>query len=145
MTKNKVKLIIIFCFLFLAGVKLFACEFTYTITDPAGKTVRVVPGTQILLTAGDTYTLTAVYKEDHNNCKVPAEDTLFLVEEERWKENKDYLALRLESSTNWSLPARRTHSVSFTFTAVKPGTWIMDVIRECTKGGYKEKLIFSVT
>ena len=129
----------------LGGVRLFACEFTYTLTDPSGKQSRIIPGSTVPLIAGTTYTLTVVYKEDHNNCKVPAEDTLFLVEEERWRENKDYLALRLISSTGWSVTARRPHSAGVTFTAGKTGLWVMEIIRECDRGGYKEKLLFSVS
>ena len=91
------------------------------------------------------YSLVVRFKEDHNNCKVAPEVTLFLLDEEKWKSSKDYLPLQLAGSVNWSDINSRTHETELTFKAVKTGDWELEVIRECSKKeGYDEYLLFCV-
>lgn len=130
-------------YLFLAAAPLAACEFTYTITGPGLSAARVVPGVPVSLVRDAQYTLTVSYREDHRNCIVPPEDTLFLLEEERWKTGKDYLPLQLLATEPW-VDAARSHSTTLTFAASDPGTWSLDVLRECSRGGYDQTLLFSV-
>lgn len=134
---------IVLAFLSLAAAPLAACEFTYTISGPGLSSVRVIPGVPVTLTTGAEYTLTVSYREDHGNCVVPAGDTLFLVEEERWKIGKDYLPLELLSATPWT-DAGRSHSTTMTFRAADPGSWAVQVVRECTRTGYDQTLRFVV-
>jgi len=135
---------IILVFLSLAAAPLAACEFTYTISGPGLSAVRVIPGVPVTLSTGTEYTLTVSYREDHGNCVVPAADTLFLVEEERWKTGKDYLPLELLSAQPWT-DAGRSHSTTLTFRAADPGTWPVQVVRECSRTGYDQRLLFKVT
>ena len=130
--------------LFLAAAPLSACEFTYTISGPGLSAVRVIPGVAVTLSRGAEYTLSVSYREDHGNCVVPAANTLFLVEEERWKAGKDYLPLELLAAQPWT-DAGRSHSTTITFRASDAGTWPVQVIRECTRTGYNQKLLFRVT
>jgi len=71
------------------------------------------------------------FKEDHNNCKVAPEETLFLLDEEKWKSSKDYLPLQLAGSINWTDINSRTHETELTFKAVKIGDRELEVFREC--------------
>ncbi len=143
MNSMRKKLFITAALLLLFATGAFACEFTYMIRSSDGKSERVIPGRPAELESGESYTLTVSYREDHKNCIVAPEDTLFLVEEERWREGKDYLALTLVSSEGWKSDGR-SHEASFVFTASKQGEWPLEVIRECTRGGYKATLLFRV-
>jgi len=129
----------------LLAVGAFACEMTFALTDSSGNSRTIVPGKEIVLKRGETYSLVVRFKEDHNNCKVAPEETLFLLDEEKWKSSKDYLPLQLAGSINWVDTDSRTHETELTFEAVKIGDWELEVIRECSKkGGYDEYLLFSV-
>jgi len=136
-------LLIPLVYLFLAAAPLSACEFTYTISGPGLSAAKVIPGVPVTLTRDAEYTLSVSYREDHNNCLVPPEDTLFLVEEERWKTGKDYLPLELLQARPWTASGR-SNATTLTFTASEAGTWPVQVIRECTRGGYDQTLLFSV-
>ena len=129
--------------LFLTAAGAFACEFTYILKGPDGSGSRITPSGKVTLEAGSKYTLSVSYREDHKNCIVPPQDTMFLVEDERWKSGKDYLPLQLLSAESW-VSDGRSHSTSFTFTAVKQGDWPLEILRECTRGGYKASIMFRV-
>lgn len=134
----------LFIFLFLStGGELEACEFTYLLTGPDHSETRIIPGIPVTVSVNGEYSLSISYREDHRNCLVPPEDTLFLVEEERWKEGKDYLALELQGPISWESDGR-SHSASLLFSANKVGTWVLDVIRECTRSGYEQSLVIEV-
>lgn len=129
----------------LLTVGAFACEMTFVLTDSSANSRTVIPGKKIVLKRGETYSLVVRFKEDHNNCKVAPEVTLFLLDEEKWKSSKDYLPLQLAGSINWTDINSRTHETELTFKAAKSGDWELEVIRECSKKeGYDEYLLFSV-
>lgn len=130
-------------FLLAAAAPLGACEFTYTISGPGLSAAKLIPGVPVTLSVGAEYTLSVAYREDHRNCLVPAEDTLFLVEEERWKAGKDYLPLQLLEALPWE-DSGRSLSTVLTFRAEQAGTWPLQVIRECSRGGYDQTLLFKV-
>ena len=142
MNNNK-KLLILAAMLLISAAGAFACEFTYNLTAPDGKVRRITPADMVSLEEGRQYVLTVSYVEDHKKCTVVPEDTLFLLEDERWKTGKDYLPLALISSGEW-INDGRSHSISFTFTASKQGTCPLEIIRECARGGYRASLNFAV-
>ena len=130
----------------LLTVGAFACEMTFMLSDSSGNSRTVIPGKKIVLKRGETYSLVIRFKEDHNNCKVAPEETLFLLDEEKWRSSKDYLPLKLEGSINWTDINSRIHETELTFKAAKSGDWELEVIRECKKKeGYDEYLLFSVS
>jgi len=103
----------------------------------------VGPGGAVPLSQGAEYTLTVSYREDHRGCIVPPEDTLFLVQEERWKAGKDYLPLQLLKAQPW-VDSGRSQSTTLSFKASEAGTWGVQVVRECSRGGYDQTLLFAV-
>ena len=140
------RILIIGGILTLLTVGAFACEMTFVLTDSSANSRTIIPGKTVILKRGETYSLVIRFKEDHNNCKVAPEETLFLLDEEKWKSSKDYLSLQLAGSINWVDTDSRTHETELTFIAVNTGEWELEVIRECSKkDGYDEYLLFSVS
>jgi hypothetical protein len=129
--------------LLLPAARLAACEFTYTLTGPGQTDTRIIPGIPLQLETDALYSLDVSYREDHRNCLVPPEDTLFLVEEERWKTGKEYLALELMEDIVWIEDEREKQTI-IQFETHTPGTWPLQVIRECSRGGYDQTLLFTV-
>ena len=78
---------------------------------------------------------------------MPAEDTLFLLDDEKWKASKDNLPLQLEQDPNWEeLDGGRSHEARLSFSAEDAGEWALEIIRECDRrGGYDEVLSFFVS
>ena len=129
----------------LFTVGAFACEMTFLLTDSLANSRTVIAGKKIVLKHGETYSLVVRFKEDHNNCKVAPEETLFLLDDEKWKSSKEHLPLQLADSINWVDINSRLHETELIFEAVKIGDWELEVIRECSKKeGYDEYLLFSV-
>ncbi|MDX9802040.1 MAG: hypothetical protein RBT69_11970 [Spirochaetia bacterium] len=137
------KMLIPAVMLLISAAGVFACEFTYSLTAPDGKVSRLTPADKVSLEEGEQYVLTVSYVEDHKKCTVAPEDTLFLLEDERWKAGKDYLPLTLLSSEGWAVDGR-SYLISFTFTASKQGNYPLEIIRECARGGYRASLNFIV-
>jgi hypothetical protein len=126
--------------LFLAaGAALFACTVTYTLDGQP-----VTPGVLQTLSAGTRHILSVVFTPDHGNCPVPAEDTIFLVNDEKWKAGKDYLPVALEQNIVWKPLSPRSYETVISFKATAAGDAALEVIRECTRGGYDETLRFAV-
>ena len=130
----------------LLTVGAFACEMTFVLTDSSANSRTIIPGNTAILKRGETYSLVVRFKEDHNNCKVAPEETLFLLDEEKWKSSKDYLPLQLNDPIIWRNIDSRTHETDLTFKAASTGDWELEVVRECSKkDGYNEYLLFSVS
>ena len=125
--------------LLTAGASLFACDISYTLDG-----APLTPGTPTSLAAGSTHTLIITFTEDHGRCDVPAADTVFLLNDEKWKPGKDYLPLTIGSAIAWRDVSDRTHETSITFTAGTPGAAALEIIRECSRGGYDETLRFTI-
>ena len=66
------------------------------------------------------------------------------MEEEKWKATKDTLPLLLLSSIRWEEQTSRVNIAEISFQAAKAGRWELEVIRDCSKGGYDEILTFVV-
>lgn len=122
-----------------AGTGLFACEMSFFLD---GEAIR--PGARINLAEGSTHTLVVRFTEDHGNCRVSPDETVFLVNEEKWKTSKSHLPLVLTESIVWKDLAIRTHEAVITFQAALTGNAAMEIIRDCPKAGYDEKIYFTV-
>ena len=135
-------LIVIFL---LSTASVFACEFTFTLTNADGSSRNLRPGTDINLELNKTYTLKIALTEDHRNCKLSPEDTDFLLNEEKWKTTKDHLPLQLLDKISWSSQDSRHHTVEFSFHTTVAETCELEVLRDCDKKeGYDEFIQFVV-
>ena len=139
---KKIFIILIFVF---GAAGAFACQLTFSLVSGDGSVRNIVPGRSVDLDLSEVYTLKVTLEEDHSNCPVPAEDTVFLLDEEKWKASKDYLPLILQDNISWSDTGSRSHLTELAFTAVQAGVWELEIIRDCDKKeGYDESLIFSI-
>jgi len=140
-----IKRIFIILILVFGAAGAFACQLTFSLVSGDGSVRNIVPGRSVDLELSEVYTLKVTLEEDHNNCPVPAKDTVFLLDEEKWKASKDYLPLILGDNISWSDTGSRSHVAELAFTAVQAGVWELEIIRDCDKKeGYDESLIFSV-
>lgn len=140
-----VKKIFIILILIFGAAGAFACQFTFSLISSDGSARNIVPGRSVDLDISKVYTLKMTFEEDHGNCPVPAEDTVFLLEEEKWKASKDYLPLVLQDNISWSDTGSRSHVTELYFTAAQAGVWELEIIRDCDKKeGYDEILNFSI-
>ena len=141
---NRWQRILIVIFL-LSTASVFACEFTFTLTNADGSSRNLRPGTDINLELNKTYTLKIALTEDHRNCKLSPEDTDFLLNEEKWKTTKDHLPLQLLDKISWSSQDSRHHTVEFSFHTTVAETCELEVLRDCDKKeGYDEFIQFVV-
>lgn len=131
-------------FFFLVGSAL-ACEFHFRLISPEGEVEKIFPGEVKSLQKGETYTLCVDFVADHRRCTVPPEETVFLLQEEKWKTSKGYLALRLMEETEWVPLSSLSWTKELRFTALEQGTYGLEILRECPKGGYDEWLDFLIT
>jgi hypothetical protein len=131
--------------LFAGAAAATACEFAFLLDGSDGVQRSITAGSTTDLALGGTYTLTVEFTEDHGNCKLEPEDTVFLLEEEKWKPTKDTLPLLLTGSVIWEQETDRVNIAEISFQAVKEGRWELEIIRDCSKGGYDEVLAFVVT
>jgi archaellum component FlaG (FlaF/FlaG flagellin family) len=129
--------------IFIGGAAL-ACEMNFTVISSDGETVEVQPGRELKLDKGEAYTMIIEFVEDHGRCETPADETVYLLEEERWKASKDYLPLSLSEQGAWEEVSPGTWEQELVFTAQESGKTELEVIRECPKGGYDETLEFKV-
>ena len=129
----------------LSTASVFACEFTYTLTNADGSSRSLRPGTDIELDLDNTYTLKIALVEDHRNCPLSPEDTDFLLDEEKWKTTKDYLSLQLLDEISWISRDSRHHSLEISFQTIVAGISELEVLRDCSKKeGYDEFIRFIV-
>ena len=126
------------------ALMVFPCEFDFLLEDQAGMSQNVKPGKTINIEQGKTYTLTVIFKEDHGNCKVSADETYFFLDDEKWKSSKDYLPLVMTEQTGWNQFASRSWEKQIVFTADKGSQSQLMVLRECPKGGFDEVLNFQI-
>ncbi len=136
-------------FIIIAGSyipeSLSACEISYNLTDSNGQEIRVSPDSSINLNSNESYTLIVDFFQDHGKCKIPAEDTDFLLEEEKWKISKDYLPFKLLSPIEWINSERRSYRTNINFSTVKQGKFELQVVRDCNKKeGYDDNLSFNI-
>ncbi len=122
-----------------------ACEINYYISDNNGESRSVSPDKKTLLNNGESYTLHVDYLQDHGRCDVKYDDTLFILEDEKWKTSKDYLPLVLTTKIIWSGISKRNFETAIKFNVKESGSFNLEIIRDCDrKEGYDESLQFQV-
>lgn len=139
------KRIFLVALLFVAGNGvLWACNYTFTLIDSQGTTQGVQEGVPVSVTQDETYTLNIRYVENHRNCTVTPEETIFLLDGSRWRVQRDTQPLLLTAAPEWSQPAQRTHEADFIFQPQTAGPWNLEIVRVCDRGGYTGLLTFEV-
>lgn len=122
-----------------------ACEINFELVDSEGVAIKVSPDSDINIHNGEEYRLVLHYVQDHGKCDVAYDDTLFLMEDEKWKTTKDYLPLVLTENISWSEISSREYSADISFKAMENGEFSLEIVRECErKEGYDESLTFKV-
>jgi hypothetical protein len=134
----------IFISLFLLSIGAYACELQFTLKPMRGTEENIDPGSETSLTAGESYFLHVEFTQDHKRCITPAEETVYLISEEKWKSTKDYLPLQLVEQREWASISEGVWAQDIQFEALQKGLWELDVIRDCPKGGIDETLVFQV-
>ncbi len=127
------------------ALPLFACEMEFRLSGPAMTDMRILPGSTIALEKGSSYTLQVIFTEDHRGCKISPEDTLFMLDKQKWRVDKSEQGVVLQSPIVWSTTSKTTNETTLSFVASQEGQRILNIVRTCTKGGYDEEIIFLVT
>ncbi len=135
---------IVFMIVLFAAFPIFACEMDFTLVSNGGEAETITPGKTVTLDKDEVYTLSVTFTPDHGRCLLEPEDTVYLLEDERWKETKDYLPVVLLQSSEWDLLEGGSAEQTLTLTGAETGKWDLEVIRDCTKGGYDEVITFKV-
>jgi len=134
----------IFLGIFFVGLGLHACEMHFSLVFPDGSEQEVVPGKSVSLASGNSYTLKVEFIQDHRKCVTPPDQTVYLLQDEKWKSTKDYLPLQLLAQSEWHEATSDSWLQEIGFRAVQQGEWELEVIRNCPKGGYDEYIAFQV-
>jgi hypothetical protein len=144
--KMKKILIIVFVFTLFVSINMaaFACEFNFTIFSDNGEVLTVRPGSEVALVLGETYKMKVEFVQDHRKCEIPPEATVYLLGDEKWKTQKDYLPLVLIERGEWEPSSSTSYEQELVFIAQERGPATLEVIRECPKGGYDEEIVFEV-
>jgi hypothetical protein len=121
-----------------------ACELRFKLVDASGASRRVLPGATVQLKAGASYSLHIEFDEDHRNCAVPPQETVFLIDGARWNSAKPGQGLALAGPVAWIEDGRTTNHADIPFVAAAGGIHTLSIIRDCPKGGYDETIAFSV-
>lgn len=126
------------------AAQALACEMAFRLTGPDGKEMRILPGSTVALQKGADYTLAVEFIEDHRNCVIPPEETLFMLDGEKWRANKTTQALVLRSAISWTQNSKTLNTAVIPFTAGESGTAVLNISRVCPKAGYDESFTFAV-
>lgn len=138
------KIITAVCLVLISAASASACDMSYFLKADDGRIDKVNPDNKIQLEKGSSYTLTVNFSENHGRCAVEADETVFLLNDEKWTESKDYMPLVLEKDFEWESSGSKDHSAELSFTVKEKGKIYLEVIRECDrKEGYDEYLIFN--
>ena len=127
------------------ALPLFACEMEFRLSGPAMTDMRLLPGSTIALKKDASYTLEVIFSEDHRNCKIPPEDTLFMLDKQKWRVDKTEQGVVLKSPIVWETTTKSTNVTTIAFVASDVGLRVLNICRTCSKGGYDENITFSVT
>jgi len=122
-----------------------ACQITYTLIDAGGKAQEFTSGNTISLVKGETYTLRIDFDEDHRNCKVPPDQTVFFLNDRSWEYGKTNLPLQLLEPAKWQIVSSRSNIGTLQFKAVQSGSFVLEILRDCTKEGYEGVLKIQIT
>ncbi len=137
--------LIISIILLTSAAIISACEFTYTLTDSQDRSREISVDSPVMVTRGESYTLSLSYWEDHRSCKLGPEGTMFLLDGARWRVQRDTQPLILLSDVSWDGSSSRTKTGTVRFTANTAGSWILEVLRICDREGYQGELVFLVS
>lgn len=118
---------------------VFACQIIYNLIDPKGVKQAIVPSNTIHITKGETYTLRIDFYEDHRNCNLPPNKTLFLLNDKVWEHGKTNLPLELLGPVRWQTLSSRYKVGTLQFKALQSGTFTLEILRECVKERYEEE------
>lgn len=145
-TKKKMsKKIILVLTLILAGTAAFACDMSFFIQGPNSLEKRISPDKTTNLKKGVEYILRINFREDHGRCEIPAEATVFLLNDEKWKTEKEDTAFNLNTEIEWIKTSFREYEAKISFSTKEAGEAYLEIIRECIrKGGYNEVFTFNV-
>ncbi len=121
-----------------------ACIFTYTLAGAGDETQIALSGAAPVVRVGERYRIEITMRENHANCRIDPEDTLFLLEEARWRVLRETQPLVLLAEIEWEQIATRRYTTAIEFRAAETGLYRIDVIRECDRGGYHEVLLIEV-
>ena len=141
--KKRFIVVLIIAALFIIGSELYACEMNFSLVSHDGEQ-KIVPGKEVDLSMGENYSLNVQFIEDHRRCATPPEETMYILQEEKWKISKDYLPLQLIALGEWVMESDDEWIQNIDFTPLERGTWNLEIIRDCPKGGYDEYLTFHV-
>lgn len=144
-SKQYRKTLLLLLGLLAVGSYLFACEMEFRLSGPAMTDMRILPGSTIALERDASYTLQVIFSEDHRNCKIPPEETLFMLDKQKWRVGKAELGVVLQSPIVWVEKDKRTNVATLAFVTALPGERVLTISRSCPKGGYDENIIFSVS
>ena len=142
--KKRIVVTVITFGLMFPSFGIFACEMHFNLVSPEGEEEQLFPGRETVLRLNESYTLRVEFVEDHRKCVMSPDDTVYLLDEERWKTEKNYLSLQLVSASQWEETSARGWVQELQFTAAQTGSVALEVLRDCPKGGYDEYLLFSV-
>ena len=133
-----------FMMIIFINVAALACEFHFALFSDNGEVFDIRPGNEVVLDSGETYKMKIEFVQDHRKCETPPEATVYLLEDEKWKTEKDYLPLVLVEKGEWKPNSSTSYEQELVFKAQERGTVTLEVLRECPKGGYDEKIVFMV-
>jgi hypothetical protein len=128
--------------LLFAAAAAFSCEMHFSL-QREGETIELSSRDETVLALGGSYTMNVTFIEDHRRCLVPPEETVYLMEYERWDENKAQ-PLRVLEQGSWEEISSGTWKQEVLFEATQAGNWVLEVIRDCPRGGFNQILSFEV-
>lgn len=128
--------------LLFAAPAVFACEMHFSL-EQEGDVIELSARDEAALEAGESYVLKVTFVEDHRRCVVPPEETVYLMEYERWDADNEQ-PLRMLEQGSWKEISSGTWEQEIQFEAAQAGTWSLEVIRDCPKGGFNTVLSFEV-
>ncbi len=144
MNRKKLLLFILLSAVSITG-SIFACEMIYSLVSDSGDTRVLSPDRTVSLDYGEIYSLEVIFHQDHGVCDVPADDTIFMLEEEKWRASKDYLPFQLLNEIIWIEDGSRMFKTVINFKTTVEGPASLQIIRVCDrKSGYDESIEFEI-
>ena len=139
-------IVLVMVFVPLAAITGFGCDMDYSILGPDGITRAISPERPVRLEAETAYELVVLFTEEHRNCTLPAEDTIFRLNGIDWEQSAPGAGLSLSSEIRWLEDGARSYIARIQFTSAATGNFELEVIRDCNKKeGYDETLLFRIT
>jgi hypothetical protein len=131
-------------FFFGVASNALACEMSFDLIGPGGEIHHLRPMGTAALDSRITYTLRVMFREDHRRCITPPEETIYLLDGERWREDGDGQPLRISDMGEWVETAPGSWVQEIVFTPAGEGKFALDIIRDCPKGGFDTVITFVI-